>query len=892
MGGRFLVTQECSRRSKTHGLFFNTKTFRRNLALTVACAVFLSSALASSLLINRDTADTIKARAMYTTHDPIYIASDSDWAASGFPGEGTEGNPYLISGYDITGVSGDAINIQGTTVHYVIEDCYLHGDGYGIYLMNAENGTLTNNNCSGNAYDGILLTWSGNLSIVLSGNIVTGNGWYGVDAYAYPGDVALIVADCNISGNTYDGIYAEAWNNLNLTVSQSNVTFNGYYGIEAWSDNGDINAVFEGCNVSGNYDNGMYIEASNRMNMTLVDTEVTGNWGSGIEAYADYANVTALVDGCNVSDNGWTGLYLWAQANLNLTMNNSNASGDSWAGGWSAGIEAYASDGDLQAALIGCNLSYNGNEGLYAEANYNLNLTMTDCVVTWNDVTYGYSCGIEAYAYNGDLNMSLSGSVVSDQADQGIYLEASNNLYLTMNDTGVLRNYDGDYGGNGIEAYAYNGDVVAAMDGCNVSGNYGDGLYIETWNNINLTFAKSTVAWNDGYGVDVYTYSGSVDAVIDRCNISSNYYSGIYLQSSYDLSLELTGSDVSWNGQTGGGYGYGIETYASNNMFAFVNWCNVSSNYLDGIYLPYSEYSVIANSTFWDNGASGMNLNYFDYGTISNNTCRSNAQNGISLYYSTGTLLMNNTCADNGADGMGLVMSIGNDISWNLISRNLGYGLGLYSSTGNYVWNNTFLFNRGSTCVRNAGAVQGFDDWVNYWNVEGSPHGWGNFWSDWWTPDEDDDGIVDEPYLIDGGASAQDSYPLASPTSGFTKKITGIVRDFAGNPLSGANVVVTMMDGETVVSMKSDQTDSNGTYEVSFPWLEWDVGYSIEVTAIFNGAEESNSTVADATVGQEVNVTYPYEIPQFGSLLGLLLAAALVGVTGVVLLRRRHQEMP
>jgi hypothetical protein len=43
------------------------------------------------------------------------------------------------------------------------------------------------------------------------------------------------------------------------------------------------------------------------------------------------------------------------------------------------------------------------------------------------------------------------------------------------------------------------------------------------------------------------------------------------------------------------------------------------------------------------------------------------------------------------------------------------------------------------------------------------PHGYGNYWYDWTSPDNNSDGIVDSPYgPLDGGANVKDNYPLAT----------------------------------------------------------------------------------------------------------------------------------
>jgi nitrous oxidase accessory protein NosD len=85
----------------------------------------------------------------------------------------------------------------------------------------------------------------------------------------------------------------------------------------------------------------------------------------------------------------------------------------------------------------------------------------------------------------------------------------------------------------------------------------------------------------------------------------------------------------------------------------------------------------------------------------------------------------------------------------------------------NKLSNNTFAFNNGVTSEFDPLYVQARDVvGSNSWNSAGSPHGWGNYWNDWTTPDLNSDGIVDDPYALDGGISVKDNYPLtSSPTA-------------------------------------------------------------------------------------------------------------------------------
>jgi nitrous oxidase accessory protein NosD len=73
-----------------------------------------------------------------------------------------------------------------------------------------------------------------------------------------------------------------------------------------------------------------------------------------------------------------------------------------------------------------------------------------------------------------------------------------------------------------------------------------------------------------------------------------------------------------------------------------------------------------------------------------------------------------------------------------------------HSSSNNTISSNDFLTNRMGS------GSQACDN--NMDNIFTN-----NYWNDWTEPDNDHDGIVDEPYKIDGSVKNQDAYPLAAP---------------------------------------------------------------------------------------------------------------------------------
>jgi parallel beta-helix repeat protein len=111
-------------------------------------------------------------RSNYTTHGPINITSDEEFAmqkaVEDWEGDGTVENPYIIQEYNIT-FNGINIHIINVSVYFEIRDCLLIStsskplvgiyDG-GISIVNSTNGAILNNVILGSANTGIFVGWS------------------------------------------------------------------------------------------------------------------------------------------------------------------------------------------------------------------------------------------------------------------------------------------------------------------------------------------------------------------------------------------------------------------------------------------------------------------------------------------------------------------------------------------------------------------------------------------------------------------------------------------------------------------------------------------------------------------------------------------------------------
>jgi len=144
---------------------------------------------------------------------------------------------------------------------------------------------------------------------------------------------------------------------------------------------------------------------------------------------------------------------------------------------------------------------------------------------------------------------------------------------------------------------------------------------------------------------------------------------------------------------------------------------------------------------------------------VSDNDISGSNHAGIHVNYSRGVVFKNNNCSINGI-GIHLEncsslpsnssVNSTNVLCGNTLVNNV-VGVNLTSSLDTVVYANNFLNN----------TLHAWDNGNNEWNLT-SPTG-GNYWDNWTTPDGNQDGFVDNPYMIPGGSN-QDNLPLTNMT--------------------------------------------------------------------------------------------------------------------------------
>jgi len=127
------------------------------------------------------------------------------------------------------------------------------------------------------------------------------------------------------------------------------------------------------------------------------------------------------------------------------------------------------------------------------------------------------------------------------------------------------------------------------------------------------------------------------------------------------------------------------------------------------------------------------------------------------------------------------------------------------------------------------------------------------------------------------------------------KVIRGYTKDSAGRPLQGTDVVLEVWTPVPALRYtESTTTDVNGFYSFTLSTFtippQWNDGDTFKIIATYSGNQKIESQVDNAGPIQWINVTFPFEIPQFGSLLGFGIAAGGIGLIAMVFVVKRKKD--
>jgi len=124
------------------------------------------------------------------------------------------------------------------------------------------------------------------------------------------------------------------------------------------------------------------------------------------------------------------------------------------------------------------------------------------------------------------------------------------------------------------------------------------------------------------------------------------------------------------------------------------------------------------------------------------------------------------------------------------------------------------------------------------------------------------------------------------------KQVRGYARDVDGRLIQGIPVTINIRwaGDDSIRATLTASSDENGYYSVTFEYTQWDIGDRIQVIATHGANQVSNSTVAVEFPFQYCNVTFPYAIPEFGSIVGFVIAGGLIAAVAMVFLVSRKKK--
>lgn len=535
----------------------------------------------------------------YTPHAPIFISGNQDFIDQGWPGNGTESNPFTIEGLNITSPQ-VPIEIRYVDVHFIIRDCFLQPTAlnYTIDLFHADNGTLEECEIY-SEYRGIKVEYSDHLtisgfnimvmdwaaaSIQHSNDVnITGCDFFESQATTFPMRVDLSYCEDSIVKNCFfdTAVLQVGWS-PNMTVID-NIFVNG--GITL-----NVHILYEPTfdyTITGNSANGkpiLYLEDAINMTVNaddyaqvilmqceniIVQNGTIENVSYGVQIlYSDFCSVEDLVSQgtaqgiivhysnntqisrCIVHVGHGFGIALYYSHDC--TVQNNTVFGD-------------ASGGSKLIYLASCYDSVVQRNHLSGVTFTGIEVSGYDCLVLENTITSCY-CGIRL---SGSRLLIVDNRIVDTSDD---YVQPSNSMGILAApiwNSRIVHNeiIDGDdwgilYLGNnseilsnniaynlgvGLEIYAgsTNNTICFNVFGWNHGGNAIDNGFLNQWDNgMNTGNLWSDYDYESGY--HPYTIPGSAGSQ-DRWPDADVYSPNISHPDNVYFDISVTVVNVTWS---------------------------------------------------------------------------------------------------------------------------------------------------------------------------------------------------------------------------------------------------------------------------------------------------------------------------------------------------------
>ncbi len=685
-----------------------------------------------------------------TPHGPIIIQSDADFASQGWPGNGTQANPYHIANLHIT-VAGTCVQINNTQAHFVISNCWVERDSspevaIGIILTNVTNGFIANTTFT-RLDSGVIIRSSEANELLNNSCSNTETGFM-----VFSSNTTNLINNTCI--DTEEGIYVRESNALRI---YNNTCLNSDFGILVFDssstqiiNNTIKNSRFFGCEIYPVNDN---ILANN----SLVSCGFFfGSWldmrgapsRGGVGSIVD---VEAQITGNTVNQRA---LILWL---------------------WRVGGTVPLGGG--QVILLNCSYVTVHDQSL-TDASIGVFLCFSTRSWVFNNTCTGHSVnGMRIQNCDG---ITVNNNRCMNNSKSGITIDQTFNTILTEN----MCNHNAV--GCGIFLFeSYDNQLLRNI--CNHN-RYGISL-LHSWgtellnntcnhNQAQMMWGEGIVIFgdanliggnlcNDNTGAGINITGNDNNALENTC--SNNLY-GIVLDSS--ISQEGTTSTISNNLCVNNRIGIYIQNYnhadygqaeiaiIDNTMIScglLIYWdggrtvdFEISGNTVNG--RPLIFFQNRENS--WVPSGAGQIILFNCRGITVRGQTLTDCSTGLLVYNTSHSLFVDNILGDNAIHGIQVHNSHNNHFTRNLFTNNDSYGIYLHGNCRNNSldWN-IFIGNANHNACDQGPNFQSpganiFD--CNYWaNYTGYDLNW--------------DSYGDIPYNVTGNADNRDLHPLMTP---------------------------------------------------------------------------------------------------------------------------------
>jgi parallel beta-helix repeat protein len=683
---------------------------------------------------------TIRRPTPLQPHSRISIYSDADFANQGWPGNGTQENPYVIRDLHITGGDLDCIQIRNTRVHFIVANCLLEYGRPSLLIENVTNALIANTTCD-TPDDGVQLIFSESIELFNNTCINTDQGISVRESIAVKivnnnctnSDFGLMVFDSystEIINNTIKDCYSFGCEiypvNDNILANNSLLNCGFFFGSwdELWGapTMGGVGSFVDlEAQISGNFVN------QRPLILWLWRVEETVPSGGGQIILLNCSRVTVQNQ---VLTNASIGIFLCFTTHsniLNNTFTNHSVNG---------------------IRIQNCvNITVNNN---LCTNNSRSGITLdqtVDTILTEN------SCNYHTWRYGIRLFESYDNELCNNTCNYNWY-----GIYLDPSYGNQLLNNTCNHNTMGIRLY-YSEDNQLLNNTCNHNqgiwwwwgwGEWGSGIMIIGEDNI----AKWNRCYNNSeVGIGVL---GQDNRALENTCTNNRY--GIFLDSdTTPISKNLCVNNS-------------IGIYINN----YVNVAIIDNTMVGcGLYINYHGSEWIANVDIRGNTVNGRPIIFFmnranrqtpsRAGQIILFNCQgitvrgqtlTDCSYGLLVYCTNHSLFVDIVAGDNTNHGILLFDSHNNHFTRNILINNNARGIYLiWSCQDNIVDWNIFLCNASHDAQDNGPEFQ--SPGANSFDC--------NYWANYTGYDVDLNGFGDIPYNITGSAGNRDLHPLISP---------------------------------------------------------------------------------------------------------------------------------